>query len=156
MANDKEKKGGHGFGLALVAAAAAAGYFLYGSKEGARNRKKVKGWMLKAKGEVLENIEKLKKIDEEDYNKIIDKVSDKYAKVKNLDSDEVYALMDDMRRHWKRIQKDIEPKAKKAAKKGKVVARKAINKAAKKVVKKTADKPKPKKKTAAKNLLKSN
>lgn len=149
MKKEEEKNGGHGFGLALVAATAAAGYFLYGSKDGARNRKIVKGWMLKAKGEVLENIEKLKNVDEEDYNKIIDKVSAKYAKIKSLDSNEVYALMDDMRRHWKRIQKDIEPKAKKAAKKGKCLAKKAVNKTAKKIAEKTAS-SKPKNKTAPK------
>ena len=33
-----------GAGLAAVAAFAAAGYFLYG-KDGAKNRKKVRGWM---------------------------------------------------------------------------------------------------------------
>ena len=38
-----------GAGLAALAAFAAAGYFLYG-KDGAKNRKKVRGWMLKANG----------------------------------------------------------------------------------------------------------
>ncbi|MCK5590924.1 MAG: hypothetical protein KAI72_03110, partial [Candidatus Pacebacteria bacterium] len=69
---------------------------MYGSKEGVKNRKKVKGWMLKAKGEVLEKIEKLQKVDEDDYNKIIDKVSDKYSKVKDIDSDDVHEMMDDL------------------------------------------------------------
>ena len=148
-----DDKGGHGFGLAVLVAAAAAGYFLYGSKEGAKNRKKVKGWTLKAKGEVLEKIEKLKKVDEEDYNNIINKVGEKYAKVKNIDSDEVYAMMGDLRKHWKNIQKKIEPKAKKIAKKGKSVAKKVANKAAKKVAKATA--PKKATKKAEKKVVKN-
>ena len=41
-----------GFGLA---ATAIGTYFLYG-KEKIKNRRKVKGWMLKVKGEVLENL----------------------------------------------------------------------------------------------------
>ena len=122
MKKEEKKDSGHGFGLALIAAAAAAGYFLYGSKEGAKNRKKVKGWMLKAKGEVLEQIEKLKNVNEEDYNKIIDKVSEKYSKVKNIDGEEVRSMMEDMRKHWRKIQNDIEPRAKKDTKNGKKIA----------------------------------
>ena len=111
--NSKNEKGSGLFSIAAFAAGVAAGYFLYG-KDGAKNRKKVKGWMLKAKGEVLERLEKLKDIDEEDYNKIIDSVSAKYSKMKSLDKDEVAKLMDDLRVHWKSIEKKLEPKKKKA------------------------------------------
>ena len=45
------QKVGIGFGLTAAAVTAAGAFFLYGSKEAAKNRKKVKGWMLKAKGE---------------------------------------------------------------------------------------------------------
>jgi len=65
------KKTGKGFGLAALAAATAAGvYFLYGSKNATKNRNKIKGWTLKAKGEVLEKMEKMKNIDEADYKRI--------------------------------------------------------------------------------------
>ena len=68
------KKVGIGVGLAAAAAAAAAGaYFLYG-KDGAKNRKAVKGWMLKARGEVMEKMEKLDKISETKYKEIVDSV----------------------------------------------------------------------------------
>ena len=54
MADSKTKKiVGAGVGLAAVAAGA---HFLYG-KDGATNRKKVRGWALKAKGEMLEKLE---------------------------------------------------------------------------------------------------
>ena len=148
-AKKERNKGGAGIGLAIVAATAAAGYFLYGSKEGAKNRAKIKGWTLKAKGEVLEQMEKLKDVSEFEYNKVLDKVGDKYSKVKSIDTEEVKDMIDDMRKHWKNIQNQIEPKAKKAAKKGTKVAKKAVNKAAKKVAKATADK-KPAKKKAVK------
>jgi len=155
MAKKEVKKventgGAAGLGLAIVAATAAAGYFLYGSKNGAKNRAKIKGWSLKAKGEVLEHMEKLKDVSEDEYNKVLDKVGDKYAKVKNIDTDEVKAMIDDMRKHWKNIQKHIEPKAKKVAKKTVKKATKAaktvVNKTAKKVVKATAEKKTPEKK----------
>lgn len=136
-------KGGAGLGLAIIAATAAAGYFLYGSKQGAKNRAKIKGWTLKAKGEVLEHMEKLKDVSEVEYNKVLDKVGDKYSKLKNIDTEEVTAMIDDMRKHWKNIQKQIEPKAKKTAKKASAAAKKAVNKTAKKVVKATAEKKAP-------------
>lgn len=68
--------------LATAAAIAAGGYFLYG-KDAAKNRKRVKGWMLKVKGEVLDEIEKLKEIDEERYHKIVDNVVGKYKMAKD-------------------------------------------------------------------------
>ncbi|MEK7568935.1 MAG: hypothetical protein AAB497_02380 [Patescibacteria group bacterium] len=105
-----------GAGLAAIAAFAAAGYFLYG-KDGAKNRKKVRGWMLKAKGEVLEGVEKLKDVTEEQYSAIVDKVSAKYAGVKNIDPAELEAMVRELRGHWKNIKKSITPAPKKKAKK---------------------------------------
>lgn len=112
-----------GAGIAALAAFAAAGYFLYG-KDGAKNRKKVKGWMLKAKGEVLEGVEKLKDVSEEQYAAIINKVGDKYKAVKNIDPAEVEAMMKELHGHWKSIKKTISPAPKKkVAKKTKVAAK---------------------------------
>ncbi len=101
-----------GAGIAAIAAAAAAGYFLYG-KDGAKNRKKVKGWMLKAKGEVLEGVEKLKDVTEEEYAMILDKVGAKYKAVKNIDPAEVEAMVKELRGHWKNIKKSVTPAPKK-------------------------------------------
>ena len=104
-----------GEGIATLAAFAAAGYFLYGSKDGAKNRKKVKGWMLKAKGEVLEGVEKMKDVSEEQYNAIIHKVGAKYKAVKGIDPAEVDAMMKELHGHWKNIKKSISPAPKKKA-----------------------------------------
>ena len=101
-----------GAGVAAVAAFAAAGYFLYG-KDGAKNKKKVRGWMLKAKGEVLEGVEKLKDVSEEQYNAIIHKVSAKYKAVKGMDPKEVDTMMRELHGHWKNIKKSISPAPKK-------------------------------------------
>lgn len=101
-----------GAGVAALAAFAAAGYFLYG-KDGAKNRKKVKGWMLKAKGEVLEGVEKMKDVSEEQYAMIVDKVGAKYKAVKNIDPAEVEAMVKELHGHWKNIKKSISPTPKK-------------------------------------------
>lgn len=91
-----------GVGLAAASVAAVAGgYMLYGSKDASKNRKKVKGWMLKAKGEILEKIESLENISEDKYHAIVDTVSQKYGAVKNVDGAELAALVSDAKKHWK-------------------------------------------------------
>lgn len=118
--NDKNVSVGGAVGLAAGLAALAAGsYFIFGP-QGKKNRKAIKGWSLKMKGEVLEKIEKLKEVTPELYNKVIDEVSSKYAKAKGVSEEEVAMLVNDMKKHWKAISNDLAPKkkvAKKAAKK---------------------------------------
>ena len=86
-----------------VAALAAAGYFLFGPS-GEKNRKKIKGWTLKMKGEVLDKMEEVKEITEPVYNKIVDNVAKKYLSKEN--KKEVEALVKDLKSHWKRIAKN--------------------------------------------------
>lgn len=103
-----------------VAALAAAGYFLLGPK-GAKNRKAVKGWTLKMKGEVLERIERVKEVTPELYEKIVDEVGAKYLKAKGVGMEEVQLLASDLKKYWKAIAKDATPK-------------KAVKKVVKKVI----------------------
>lgn len=119
MARKKDTTGG-GLGLAVaLIGAAAAGFFLYGPK-GAENRKKIRGWTLKAKGEVLEKIEKAKEVTDESYTEIVDTVTAKYAKLKDVGQEEADMLNRELKRHWKAIKKaavEKEPAKKKVAKK---------------------------------------
>lgn len=112
-----------GIGLAIAAAAAAGVYFLYGSKDAKKNRKAIKGWVLKAKGEVVEKIEQVKgELTEENYHKIVDGVVSKYSKLKTTTETEVQDLLKDLKGHWKNIKKHAvaaKPAAKKVAKKTK-------------------------------------
>lgn len=103
-----------GAGLAAVAGLAAAGYFLYG-KDGAKNRKKIKSWMLKAKAEVLEGVEKMKDVTEAEYHMVVDKVHAKYKALKNVDPAELEMMIKELRNHWKNIKKSITATPKKKA-----------------------------------------
>ena len=49
-------------GAGLIAAAAAGAYFLLGTKEGQKKQKQIKGWMVKAKGEVMDKMEDMKEV----------------------------------------------------------------------------------------------
>ncbi len=113
-----KKSSGSGLGIAALAAAAAAGvYFLYGSKSATKNRKKVKGWMLKARGEVVEKMEKCKHVDKKDYEAIVDTVAKKYKKLKTVNTKEMSDLAVDLKGQWKEISKETNKKPAKKKKK---------------------------------------
>lgn len=99
-------------GLGALAALSAGAYFLYGTKEGAKKRVKIKGWMLKAKGEVLEKIENLKEVNEETYNAVLATVMKKYEGLKNVDQGEVASLVTDLKKHWKNIKRHLDDASK--------------------------------------------
>jgi hypothetical protein len=94
-----------GAGLAALAAAAAGIYYFYGSKEGAVRRKALKGWTVKARGEIMERLEKLENIDREAYNKIVDQVISRYRGVKDVSVGELLALGKELKGHWGNISK---------------------------------------------------
>jgi hypothetical protein len=109
MANQKNTSGTGkkvAVGIAMVAAAAGA-YFLYGTEAGKKTSKKIKGWALKAKGEVLEKLENLKEVSQEKYDSIVEAVSSKYQKVKNVDQAELATMIKELKGHWKNIKKQL-------------------------------------------------
>lgn len=99
-----------------VAAAAAAGYFLFGPK-GKQNRKKISAWTIKAKGEVLEKIEGLESLAEDKYHKIVDQVTAKYMKKMDIANEDVEKFTKELKKYWKHIEADLAPRKKAPAKK---------------------------------------
>jgi uncharacterized protein YicC (UPF0701 family) len=119
MSNKKttiKKEGVAAVAVGLAAAVAAGAYFLYGSKDAEKNRKKIKVWSVKMKADVMDKIEKLKEIDEEVYKTVVSSVASKYAKLKNVDTAEVEALAADLNKHWKAIKKHVDTETKAATK----------------------------------------
>ena len=104
-----------GIGLG-VAAVSAAAYVLFGP-EGKKNRKDIKGWAVKMKGEIIEKFEEAKELTEPVYHKIIDTVHAKYSKFKNVDQKELVDTINEIKKHWKAIEKEAKNKGKKISKK---------------------------------------
>ena len=100
----KEKLIGAGIGVAALAAAGA--YFLYG-KKGAKNREKITGWALQLKGEVLEKMEKLKEIDQEAYDKLVDETAARYGRVKRASASELKIITAELKNAWGHIGKQL-------------------------------------------------
>ncbi len=105
-------------GLAGLAVASLAGaYFLYG-KNGAKNRKAIKAWTLRAKADILEKLEKAKEVSQETFHAVVDEISAKYgSKIKDIDPADIEKFAKDIKKHWKDIKSELTPKPKTAAKK---------------------------------------
>jgi len=135
-----------GVGLTTAAVAAAGTYFLYGSKNSTKNRKQIKSWMLKAKAEVLEQLEDAKEMSQEEYLELINTVAGAYTGLKTASKVDINEFKSEMKDHWNKIEKVAMGKVKNAKK----TAKKTVNKTAKKVAKKTAPKKAAAKKTTKK------
>lgn len=126
----KQKKSSHvgaiATGIAGLTAAAVGAYYLYGSDDAKKHRAKVKSWMLKAKGEVIEELEKVADVTEAGYLSAVDMVARKYNDLKQIDPVELEAFIVDMKDHWDGIKttvgkagKTVKPKKSAKSRKGK-------------------------------------
>ncbi len=93
-------------GIGLAALAALGTYFLYG-KKGAENRGKISGWMLKLKGEVLEKAEEIKELNEDEYYKIVDEVTARYAKLQKVGAEELKHLSKELKGAWAHLNREL-------------------------------------------------
>lgn len=138
-------------GITAAAVAAAGTYFLYGSKDAAKNRKKVKSWMLKAKAEALDALEDAKSMSREEYEELIESIAKTYTTVKGASRADIKEFKNEMKEYWQHIEKEGKQMAKKAAA---VTTKKAPAKKTTKTKKEPAKKA-VKKTTAKKTAKKS-
>jgi hypothetical protein len=104
----KKKSKNHKLAYSGLALAAIAGALYVYSSADDKQKKKVKGWLLKAKGEVLQKIENIKNIDKAEYLKIVDSVTKRYSKIKSINASELSSLKKELKKHWKKIQKELD------------------------------------------------
>ncbi len=101
-------------GLAALAAAAGA-YYFYGSKEAKKHRGQMKAWTVKAKADVMEQMEKMKELSQQGYEEAVSQVMDKYKKLQSASPKELDHLTKELKSHWKDIAKHLpKPPAAKA------------------------------------------
>ena len=106
---------GLGAGLAAAAVAAALGSYLLTGGRAAKTKRVLKSWMLKAKGELLEQLENAGNVGEDMYYKAVDQVTAKYSKMSGVAQDEVDDMAKELKKQWKLVAKGLD-KAKKLAK----------------------------------------
>lgn len=126
MANNKHGHGKEvaiGLGVAAAAAAIAGAYYFYG-KEGAKHRKNLKSWAVRARGEILEKLENLENISRKNYEAVVTQVLHKYKAIKNIDPAELQELTDELKGHWHGINQTLSKAAKVTVKKAKRAVKK--------------------------------
>jgi gas vesicle protein len=96
-----------GAGIGLAALAAAGTYFLYG-KRGAKNRETIAGWALQMKGEVLAKMEKLKDINQEVYNELVEETAVRYGRTKRVGAAELKHMTGELKNAWSHIAKQLQ------------------------------------------------
>ena len=130
--NSKNQEKSVGAGAALGVAAAAAGaaaaaagaYWLYGAKHATKHRKLAKSYILKARVEALEALEKVKDIDKTTYLALVDKIVAKYSATAGITAEEVAQITKDLKAGWSYVNSALV-----TAKGGKKVAKKSAKKA---------------------------
>jgi hypothetical protein len=86
--------------------AAAALVFVANAQDKAK-RKKMRGWALRARGEILEKIENTQAITKDRYEEIVSQVMRKYEKTKSTTEAEVKSLERDLHRSWRHIVAEL-------------------------------------------------
>lgn len=100
--------------IAAGALTALGAYFIYGTKAGKPVRKAIKGWMIKAKGEILEKLEEAGDLTESAYHNVVEEVLSKYRNLKNVTAEDLAMLAGELRGSWVAIQKQLKNSGKKA------------------------------------------
>ncbi len=98
---------GLGAGLAAAAVGAALGSYLLSGDRKTKTKKVLKSWMLKAKGEVLEQLENAGEIGEDAYCMAVDQVAEKYSKMSGVAKDEVDEMAAELKKQWKLVAKEL-------------------------------------------------
>lgn len=86
----------------LAGAATAAligGIYLYG-KNGSAHRTNVERWILKAKAEILERIEKTQDMTEEQFHTVVDEVVSRYADMKDVGAERAAEVSSRFKHKW--------------------------------------------------------
>jgi hypothetical protein len=96
-----------------IIAAGAAAYYLSDKKR----RAKAKDWMVKMKDEAVKKFSTMGDMTKETYHQAIDKIAEKYQKVRDASPAEIAAMAAEMKRHWSNISKGGKGTKKAASKK---------------------------------------
>ena len=124
-----------------LAAIAAGAYFFFGP-DGKKHQKKMRGWMVSMKGEVLQRLEEARDVSEPIYQEIVDSVAKAHSVAGKIPKEEIMSLAMDLKKQWRTISKGAKSVTKIAVKKP---ASRSTTKPASKAPSRAAKKSAPKK-----------
>lgn len=110
MKNKKEESGGVGLGAGIVAGAAAlaAGYYFYVSKDAKKNRQIIVEWATSLKDDVTEKISSIgDSINQESVMGVIDEVAKIYYTTKGVAKEDVMQAVQELKNNWQELTKGV-------------------------------------------------
>lgn len=110
----------------LLGAAAVGAVYLYG-KNKQRVQQRLRGWMLKVKGEVMERVAESESLTREEYEDIVDSAVDKYKHKKQQASERFEQIRQDLKAQWEEIHEEITQHAEAVTEEGGETMRSAIS-----------------------------
>jgi hypothetical protein len=102
-----------GAGLAATGAAAALAYYFYGSDKAKQHRKKAAKWAHDMKGEVVKEIDYLRKTGPDGVAEVVDRVSRAYKDMRGVGSDELKRVVKELKSNWQLVQREAKAVTKK-------------------------------------------
>lgn len=91
----------------LIGSAVAGTVYLYGP-DGNKRRQRIRGWMLKAKGEILDHLAAAETLTKQTYEDIVDRVMNAYADESHVKEKDVARLKKELKNNWEDIVSAIE------------------------------------------------
>lgn len=137
MATKNQKRAAVGIAAGL-AAAAAAGYYFYGSKNAKKHRGAAVKWANDLKKDVLRQARGLKNLTAEEYAALVEKVAATYRDAKNIDREDLARAAQELISNWDKVKKELRTAANKGKAKAKTAGKRAGTKAKRAVKKATA------------------
>jgi hypothetical protein len=92
-------------GLGLAAVATAGAFYLY--KKNPKVRRNTNAWASRMKKEILETLAELKEVNKETYRHVVDQVSARYGRLKDVNKVELKGLVADLKDAWGHFSKDL-------------------------------------------------
>jgi hypothetical protein len=116
--------------LATLAAAGAAGYYFYGSKDAKKHRTATAKWATGLKKDVIREAKKLKQLDEAAMAAIVDEASKAYKGMQDVTPADLKAAVAELKSNWENVRKELRRTGSKSAASAKKTVKKAAPKKA--------------------------
>lgn len=118
-----------GAGVLASAAALAAGYYFYASKDAKNHRKIAVKWAGGLKAEVLKEAQKIKKLGKAPVMQAVDKAVKVYAAAQGIDKQDVAAAAKELKNNWQNLVAEVSKNVKGSVSSAKKTVKKPIAKA---------------------------
>jgi hypothetical protein len=127
--NPSQENNPHKLVIAGLLASAAVGAVYFYGKNKKKTQEKLRGWVLKVKGEVMERVASAETLTRSRYNEFIDAAVEKFSDKKHIAESEAEKLRENLKARWGEIVTHVENGIEEFEGEGVATAKSAVTKA---------------------------